>query len=46
MHKSKLKMDERNISHNTIKVLEKNIGKFQIVHAAIFSVIGPLEQGI
>ena len=35
-----------NISPDTIKVLEKNIGrKSQIVHAAIFSPICPLEQG-
>ena len=35
-----------NISPDTIKVLEKNIGrKSQIFHAAIFSPICPLEQG-
>ena len=34
-----------NISHNTIKVLEENIGeKSQIFLAAIFSLICPLEQ--
>ena len=36
-----------NISHDTIKVLEENIGrKIHIFHAAIFSLIYPLEQGI
>ena len=35
-----------NINCNTIKVLENNIGrKCQIFHAAIFSLICPLEQG-
>ena len=33
-----------NISHETIKVLEENIGKFQIFHTAIFSPMRPLEQ--
>ena len=35
-----------NISYDAIKVLENNIGrKSQIFHAAIFSLICPLEQG-
>ena len=33
-----------NISHNIIKVLEENIGKSQIFHAAIFSPLCFLEQ--
>ena len=38
---------ELNINHNTIKVLEENIGgKSQVFHEAIFSPICPLEQGI
>ena len=32
-----------NISHDTIKVLET--GKSKIFHAAVFSLICPLEQG-
>ena len=36
-----------NVSHDTIKVLEENIGgKSQVFHEAIFSPICPLEQGI
>ena len=35
-----------NTSRDTIKVLEENIGgKSQILHAAIFSLIHPLEKG-
>ena len=33
-----------NISHDTIKVLEKNIGKSQIFHPAKFSPLCPIEQ--
>ena len=36
-----------NISHNTIKVLEENIGRISLIyHLAIFSPICPLGQGI
>ena len=35
-----------NISHDTMKVLQGNIGrKVQIFHTAIFSLICPLQQG-
>ena len=37
-----------NISHDNIKVLQENTqsGESQIFHAAIFSLIHPLKQGI
>ena len=36
-----------NISHDTIKALEENIGgKYHIFHTAIFSLICPLGQGM
>ena len=35
-----------NISHDTIKVLEENIGrKISDIHTTIFSLICPLKQG-
>ena len=35
-----------NISHDTIKFLQENVaGKSQLFHAAIFSLICPLELG-
>ena len=40
-------IQDLNISYDTIKVLEENIGgKSQVFHEAIFSPICPLEQGI
>ena len=46
IHQNKLRMDKKfKWSHNTITVLEGNIGrKIQVLHAAIFSSIYPLEQ--
>ena len=39
-------IQDLNISYDTIKVLEENIGgKSQVFHEAIFSPICPLEQG-
>ena len=35
-----------NVSCDTIKALEENIGKFQMFQAEIFSPVCPLEQGI
>ena len=47
IYKNNLKVDKRlNISCDNIKVLEENTGrKSQVFHAAIFSLIFPLEQG-
>ena len=44
-HQNKLKIKDSNVSHDTIKVLEGNIGKFQIFHIAIFLPIYLLGQG-
>ena len=49
IHKNKLTMDKRfNISHDTIKVLEENIGRkiSDISHSNIFTIMFPQARDI